>query len=60
MMVLPLALLSSCAKPTTNYCLISSPMLFEDESVIAFLLEHDKSLLQNVVIHNETYEVICQ
>ena len=60
MLILPLALLAGCAQPATNYCLISSPLLFEDEGVVAFLLEHDKALLQDVVVHNETYAKICR
>ena len=57
---LVIALLSGCAgTPTSNYCLITSPLLFDSQATIDFLLESDKDLLRGVVTHNETFEEIC-
>lgn len=54
-------LLSGCAKliPVDTYCDIAKPHLFANEHVVDWLLQNDRQLLADTVVHNETYERQC-
>jgi hypothetical protein len=55
------ALLPGCARliPVDTYCDIAKPHLFEDESTVEWMLNNDRQLLVDTVIHNETYARKC-
>ena len=53
-------LISGCAKITNDsYCDVAYPMYFEDDHTIDVLEEHDRELMIDVLVHNETYEKLC-
>lgn len=59
-------LLAGCAegpkttpKPVGEYCLISEPLYFADDSIVVWLSEHDPSLLEGITVHNEQVERVC-
>lgn len=53
-------LISGCAKITSDsYCDVAFPMYFEDQETIRSLEEHDYELMVDVLVHNETYEKLC-
>ena len=59
-LILSSVLLSGCAKISGNsYCDITSPMYFEDDVVVDMLMNEDRHLLTDILIHNESYERIC-
>lgn len=52
---------SGCGKLTVNsYCDIASPHYFKSEATIDALMEIDRDLLVDTVVHNETYERLCK
>ena len=54
------ALLSGCATVTGNsYCDIARPHYFNSEDTVDWLIDHDRALLVDVTVHNETYERLC-
>ncbi len=56
-----IGLLSGCAKISgDSYCDITSPMFFEHEDVVDMLMNEDKKLLTDILIHNETHKRICE
>jgi hypothetical protein len=52
-------LLAGCAKPSGNYCDIASPLYFDSNEVVDYLSQKDENLLRDVVIHNETWQELC-
>jgi hypothetical protein len=53
-------LISGCAKITSDsYCDVAFPLYFEDQEAIRSLEEHDYELMVDVLVHNETYEKLC-
>ena len=60
MTILLTALVSGCAKITGNsYCDITSPMYFDHEDVVDMLMNEDKKLLTDIMVHNETHQRVC-
>ncbi len=61
MMIGSVSLLTSgCAKITSNnYCDVAFPMYFADRAALRSLEEHDYELMKDVLVHNETYEKLC-
>ena len=61
-MILPLVLLSGCGATIAGdtYCDLSRSIMFGEQSVIDDLAVSDPQLLRQIVIHNETYERLCQ
>lgn len=60
MTILLTALASGCAKITGNsYCDITSPMYFDHEDVVDMLMNEDKKLLTDIMVHNETHQRVC-
>lgn len=59
-LALPIALVSGCAKVTSgSYCDLASPHYFKSSDTVDLLLKYDRDLLSKTVVHNETYERIC-
>lgn len=55
-----IALISGCESVTVNgYCDIAKPHYFADEKVTAWLLQNDRQLFTDTVVHNEQYERLC-
>lgn len=53
-------LINGCAKITSDsYCDVAFPMYFGDQETIRSLEEHDHELFIDVLVHNETYEELC-
>lgn len=53
--------LAGCAKITGDtYCDIASPLYFDSEATPEWLLKHDRDLLVDIVVHNETNERLCK
>ena len=60
MTILLTALVSGCAKITGNsYCDITSTMYFDHEDVVDMLMNEDKKLLTDIMVHNETHQRVC-
>lgn len=53
-------LVSGCVKATDSYCDIASPLYFDSQQTVTWLAENDRSLLTDVVIHNEQVTRICK
>ena len=54
-------LISGCARITGDtYCDIASPLYFDSEATPEWLLKHDRDLLVDIVVHNETNERLCK
>jgi hypothetical protein len=54
-------LISGCAKISGDtYCDLASPMYFDNQDTVEYLLHQDKNLLLDVLIHNETHEKVCK
>jgi len=57
LLVVPLA---GCGAITGgSYCDVSKPLLFDNETTVDWLLDNDRNLLQNIIVHNETNARIC-
>ncbi len=53
-------LVSGCVKVTANsYCDIASPLYFDSMKTAEWLIKHDRKLLTDIVISNETHERLC-
>ena len=53
--------LAGCARITGDtYCDIASPLYFDSEATPEWLLKHDRDLLVDIVVHNETNERLCK
>lgn len=53
------ALLSGCATSGDSYCDLAGPIYFEDEASLLWLMEHDRRLVEDIVVNNETYSSLC-
>ena len=54
-------LISGCARITGDtYCDIASPLYFDSMKTAQWLIEHDRKLLTDIVINNETHERLCK
>lgn len=42
-----------------SYCDVSSPLLFGGEETIDNLMQKDRRLLVDIMIHNQTWERLC-
>lgn len=59
-LILPLALSAGCVRITTDsYCDIASPLYFDTDDTVSWLLRNDKALLIDIIVHNETTARIC-
>ena len=55
-----LVLTSGCAKISgDSYCDVVSPMYFGTDDTVSWLLQNDRTLLVDIVVHNETAKRIC-
>ena len=54
------ALASGCVKSNDSYCDIASKLYFDSQRTVDWLAENDRSLLTDVVIHNEQVTRICK
>ena len=53
-------LASGCAKISGDtYCDLTSPIMFDGDEIVAYLVKSDPQLLKDVIIHNETHEKVC-
>jgi len=62
MSALASGLLASCAQTQTNgnYCDLAEPLWLGSTQTIDTLMQADRDLLVNIVIHNETWADTCQ
>ena len=52
--------LAGCARLTTDsYCDIASPLYFDTDETVSWLLRNDRTLLVDIIVHNETNRRIC-
>jgi hypothetical protein len=42
-----------------SYCDIAGPLLFDSQKTVDWLLANDRTLLVDVIVHNETQDRIC-
>ena len=56
------ALLSGCGATISgdSYCDITSPLYFDSQKTVDWLLRNDRALLVEVVTHNETNARLCR
>ena len=61
MAVLLIALTSGCGLrlQTSSYCEIAAPMYFDTDKTVEWLAAHDRGLLVDVLVNNETWERVC-
>jgi len=60
MLTLLVGLNAGCATLTTDsYCDIASPLYFDTEQTVSWLLQNDRTLLVDIIVHNETNRRIC-
>lgn len=54
-------LLSGCGATIAGdtYCDIASPLYFDSMKTAEWLIEHDRKLLTDIIINNETHERLC-
>jgi len=53
-------LASGCAKISGDtYCDLTSPIIFDSDEVVDYLIQRDKKLLRDIIIHNETHKKVC-
>ena len=53
-------LLSGCAKITGgSYCDLAKPHLFKSSDTVDILMQYDRQLLTDTIVHNETHARIC-
>jgi len=62
MLALASGLLSGCAQTPTNgnYCDLAGPLWLGSTQTIDDLMQADRDLLIDIVIHNETWADTCQ
>jgi hypothetical protein len=55
------ALVSGCGTTISgdSYCDIASPLLFDSQRTVDWLVANDRALLVDVIVHNETNDRIC-
>jgi hypothetical protein len=55
------ALASGCGMTISSdsYCDIAGPLLFDSQKTVDWLLANDRTLLVDVIVHNETQDRIC-
>jgi hypothetical protein len=55
-----LLLSAGCARIATDgYCDIASPLYFDTDRTVSWLLQNDRTLLVDIIVHNETTRRIC-
>ena len=53
-------LLSGCATITSgSYCDLAKPHYFKSSDTADILMQYDRGLLTDTIVHNETFERIC-
>jgi len=58
--ILLTGLTSGCAKISgDSYCDVVSPMYFGTDETVSWLIQNDRTLLVDIVVHNETAKRIC-
>lgn len=53
------ALLAGCVTTTGSYCDITSPLYFDSQKTVDWLLRNDRALLVDIIVHNEQNTRIC-
>jgi hypothetical protein len=56
--VLLIALMSGCVR-SDGYCDIASSLYFDTDRTVSWLLQNDRTLLVDIIVHNETTRRIC-
>ena len=52
--------LSGCATlANDSYCDIASELYFDTDDTVSWLLQNDRTLLVDIIVHNETTRRIC-
>ena len=56
-----IVLVSGCGMTISSdsYCDIAGPLLFDSQETVDWLLANDRTLLVDVIVHNETQDRIC-
>ena len=56
-----IVLVSGCGVKISgdSYCDIAGPLLFDSQKTVDWLLANDRTLLVDVIVHNETQDRIC-
>lgn len=52
-------LLAGCGMTVNSYCDIASPLLFDSQKTVDWLLRNDRALLVEIIVHNEQNTRIC-
>jgi len=53
-------LLSGCATITGgSYCDLAKPHMFKSSDTVDILMQYDRQLLTDTIVHNETHARIC-
>jgi hypothetical protein len=54
------ALVAGCAATNGgSYCDIASPLYFDTDETVIWLSQHDRPLLRDIIIGNETWAALC-
>jgi hypothetical protein len=55
------ALVSGCGTTISgdSYCDITSPLLFDSQRTVDWLVANDRALLVDVIVHNEIHGELC-
>ena len=56
-LILPTVLVSGCVG--SEYCDIASELYFDSDRTVSWLVQNDRDLLVDIVVHNETTTRIC-
>lgn len=62
MLVCLTALASGCGMTISgdSYCDVAGPLLFDSQKTVDWLLTNDRTLLVDVIVHNETQARLCK
>ncbi len=60
--ILLIALLGGCGAKISGdtYCDLARPLLFDGKDTVGYLLKHDRILLVDILVHNETSARVCK
>lgn len=60
MCILLSVLVSGCVTTASEYCDVVSPILFGNDETVDWLLDNDRSLLEDIIVHNEQASDLCR
>ena len=60
--ILLTALLGGCGAKISGdpYCDLTRPLLFDGKDTVTYLLKHDRNLLVDILVQNETSSRVCK